>query len=335
MSKRSCLLAIRFSLGYDLRTVLFFKTFPNEFFSAMMNHEMSDNMSDNNMNNDNNAVDSQINATSIVGASEETLVVLAQTAVSQCNWTVGECASEWTQKYAKGRTDADFAAKVGLSTDQIYQRRRVSETFGAIRDQFPSLKWSHFYASLTWDDALDALKWSEENQLTVKSMRAWKRSHIDGEDLTESAQSTEPFDGFAGDPDIVFVSQQLDEVRDPDDWNEAEQRAYSSADVENGAMTVSSAAREAMGENDAEYVPFRSDAGSPGPNSTEGGATSTAVKSPIAPEQVAKRAVSALERINNALTSEILAEFGSLPPKLRDRFTQAIAELSSKVDSLS
>ena len=47
--------------------------------------------------------------------TEQELIANAQVAISNCNWTVGECASKWTERYAKGRTDADFGALVGLS----------------------------------------------------------------------------------------------------------------------------------------------------------------------------------------------------------------------------
>ena len=64
--------------------------------------------------------------------TEQQLVQIAQQALSSCNWTVGECAAKWTKKFAKGRTDADFGNMVGLSGDQVYQRRRVWETFAEI-----------------------------------------------------------------------------------------------------------------------------------------------------------------------------------------------------------
>ena len=47
--------------------------------------------------------------------TEKDLIQRAQTAVSQCNWTVGECAVQWTKKFARGRTDADFGELVGMS----------------------------------------------------------------------------------------------------------------------------------------------------------------------------------------------------------------------------
>src|SRR4029077_11380043 len=99
--------------------------------------------------------------------SEEQLVTRAQEAVSLCRWVVGECASTWTQRYARGRTDGDFAVLIGLSGDQVYQRRRVWDTFAALRDEFETLKWSHFYAALNWDDARDCLSWADETHSTV------------------------------------------------------------------------------------------------------------------------------------------------------------------------
>ena len=41
--------------------------------------------------------------------TEAQLIARAQMALSECRWTVGECAARWTQRFARGRTDADFA----------------------------------------------------------------------------------------------------------------------------------------------------------------------------------------------------------------------------------
>jgi len=121
-----------------------------------------------------------------VHETEEQLVTTAQEAVFQSNWIVGECAAKWTERYARGRTDADFALLVGLSADQIYQRRRVWEAFQGQRDTFPHLKWSHYYCALTWDDARECLEWAEETLSTVAEMRAWRRARR-GEDLSLEA----------------------------------------------------------------------------------------------------------------------------------------------------
>src|SRR5690606_6066307 len=128
------------------------------------------------------------------------------------NWVVGECASRWTQRYAKGRTDADFGLLVGLSGDQVYQRRRVWETFGDVRDTYASLKWSHFYISLNWDDAPECLQWAEENQATVAELKMWRRTLQGAEAVDDS-----PPDPWGGDPNVSFVPTMPVPVRDVDE----------------------------------------------------------------------------------------------------------------------
>ena len=119
-----------------------------------------------------------------VAVSEEALIEKARKAMNQCNWVVGECVTKWITKYARGRTDADFGQLVGLSGDQVYQRRRVWETFGSselIRNS-ESIRWTHFYVALNWEDATECLNWAEEQEATVAEMRAWRRAK-NGDDL--------------------------------------------------------------------------------------------------------------------------------------------------------
>lgn len=122
----------------------------------------------------------------IVQQAEETeqqLIERARQADSDAAWTIGECASLWTQRYAKGRTDADFAKLVGLSRDVVTQRRLVHETFSDVCDSNHKLCWTHFYVALNWDDASECLAWADENGATVAEMKAWRRMQH-GEDLT-------------------------------------------------------------------------------------------------------------------------------------------------------
>ena len=137
--------------------------------------------------------------------------------MSDSSWVIGECAAQWTEKYAKGRTDADFGAMVGLSGDQIYQRRRVWETFGDVKDQYAHLKWSHYYIALTWDDAPECLQWAEENQATVAELKAWRRA-VNGEDLSIS----EPFEEYPTDSEVTFVSDEPISVKDPSGYGQTE-----------------------------------------------------------------------------------------------------------------
>src|SRR5207249_5275272 len=78
---------------------------------------------------------------------------------------------------------ADFGELVGMSGDQVYQRRRVWETFADVQVQYASLKWSHFYIAVTWDDAAECLNWANDNDATIAEMKAWRRLQH-GEDVT-------------------------------------------------------------------------------------------------------------------------------------------------------
>ncbi|MEX0717945.1 MAG: hypothetical protein WD066_15225 [Planctomycetaceae bacterium] len=247
-----------------------------------------------------------------VRETEQQLVARAQESVSQCNWTVGECAAVWTKKHARGRTDADFAAMVGLSSDQVYQRRRVWETFSDVRERYPGLKWSHFYVALNWDDAPECLQWGEENQVTVAEMKAWRRARH-GEDLTAP-----PADDWGGDPAIAFVPATPTEVRAPGNGGHAISAGRNGGEraaVESSADRQAAVAREAAA---SEEEPGRE-------------RIAVAEKPQANVEQVALRMISQLERINNAFTPEFGEQFRRLPGKVRGRLVKAVGELGSKV----
>ncbi|VAX38977.1 hypothetical protein MNBD_PLANCTO02-1098 [hydrothermal vent metagenome] len=259
--------------------------------------------------------------TKIDTSSETKIISTAQQAVSQCNWVVGECAFEWTKRYAKGRTDADFALQVGLSPDQVFQRRRVWETFGDVFKDYSSLKWSHFYVSVNWDDASECLQWGEENGGTVAEMKAWRRAQR-GEDLKEE---DDPQDEWGNDPTITFVSDQQVQVRDPDGaYGEGEGGMRNPSEP---VETMSAAARD----SEAGYAPFRSGAGAPAPQ--EGGVAVADRPQPNA-EQLLKKMTGSITRLNKSLDSSILNEMKKLSGEQREAFKKAVAELSAKVAGL-
>ncbi|MEX1098478.1 MAG: hypothetical protein WED34_20705 [Planctomycetales bacterium] len=249
-----------------------------------------------------------------VRETEQQLVARAQESVSQCNWTVGECAALWTRKYSRGRTDADFAGMVGLSSDQVYQRRRVWETFSDVRGNYIALKWSHFYVALNWDDAPECLQWAEENQATVAETKAWRRAR-NGEDLTAPA----PADDWGGDPAISFVPSTPTEVRDPADFG----RGESSTGNRNGGDRQPAETQAAVARG----------AGAPG-GDAEGGRVVVAERPQPSVEQVVLRMISQLERMNNVFAPEFRKQFRQLPGKVRARFVKAVSELGSKVSDL-
>ncbi len=138
--------------------------------------------------------------------SEAALIQRAKKSLSASSWEVGECASLWTERWAKGRTDADFGEAVGLSADQVYQRRRVWDRWGGETDLSRNLSWTHFREALAWDNASDCLKWAYDNQATVSEMKAWRTAQSGECEVGElEVDSVDPFgddDRFAWiDPD--------------------------------------------------------------------------------------------------------------------------------------
>ncbi|WP_145308808.1 hypothetical protein [Gimesia fumaroli] len=256
--------------------------------------------------------------------TEEQLIDRAREAMSESSWVIGECASQWTKKYSKGRTDADFGAMVGLSGDQIYQRRRVWETFGDVREQYAKLKWSHYYIALTWDDAPECLQWAEENEATVAELKAWRRA-INGEDLSIS----EPFEEYPVDSEVAFVSDEPISVKDPSEYGQGEGDGFESGGRESSdaSATVGAHARD-MGTSGGDYSPFRSGAASPAPQSS-GAEAAVVAKPEITPEQAIKRICAAVERSYKMLSPEVQSAFPELSPKLKKRFIKAVSDLNS------
>jgi hypothetical protein len=256
--------------------------------------------------------------------SEEQLVSRAQDAVSQCRWVVGECAANWTARYARGRTDNDFAVLIGISGDQVYQRRRVWETFHEIRGEYPALKWSHFYAALTWEDARDCLSWAEETHSTVAEMRAWRRAQR-GEDLT-----IDP----AEDESIQYLPSQPEYVQDPSQngGEEGSREGYpqQGGGVESDRAVLNGVARQA-GTGNEEYTPFKTGATTPPSGQSD---RAGAPSEPLTTEQLAKRFTSTVEKFIKLMTPEFRREFRKLPEPVKERFLNVIGELRDHVSEL-
>lgn len=251
--------------------------------------------------------------------TESALIARALSALSRCNWEVGECASQWTKRFARGRTDADFAALVNLSADQIYQRRRVWETFGDVCDNYPQLKWSHFYAALNWDDASECLQWAQDVQAGVAEMRAWRRAQH-GEDLSESS----------ADESMGFGPVELTVTSESAPFEGGTVRASGPAGntaVAEGKQTAALAAGGAQPSTNAPYSPFREDAATPAPRET-------AERQEPTTEQLVKRMTSAIERCHAAMSPQFVRQFGKLPEKVRMRFLKAVEQLSEKAAGL-
>jgi len=111
---------------------------------------------------------------SVEAMTEDQIVNAARQVIaaeSKAQWIIGRLAHEWTQRYGKGRTDADFAEMVGLERSQITQRRLVYEAYGDVCDSYHKLSWSHFYAACDWDDAEERLAEAETHGWSVAKMK--------------------------------------------------------------------------------------------------------------------------------------------------------------------
>lgn len=260
--------------------------------------------------------------------SETQLIQTAQAAVSSCNWVVGECAAKWTVKYAKGRTDTDFATEIGLTPDQVYQRRRVWETFGDVYTEYGNLKWSHFYVALNWDDAPECLQWAEENEATVAEMRAWRRA-VQGEDLTEASE--EQYSEWGGDPSIVYVPFENTLVKDPADMPVPVAGGGRLREAGQSAETVAAHARESQGGED--YAPFKQGATAV-PGNEQGRATANELSPHELAEQLVKKLTVALERFDKDLSPSVAREMTKLDDKMRSRLLKALNEVNSRVSKI-
>lgn len=263
---------------------------------------------------------------SLEQSTEDQLVERAQLAVSSCRWVVGECAARWTERYSRGRTDGDFAALVGLTPDQIFQRRRVWETFHSIRDQYVDLKWSHFYAALTWDDSAECLQWAEETKATVAEMKAWRRARR-GEDLEQPGEDPSMAD-LMGAGAIQFVPDELSHVTDPGpDYGTGRQGVRIPGQMGEGVPDrLAGVAREV--EGDAAYTPFRADA------AQVPGKTVKPAAEPVTTEQLVRRMTAQLERFSKVLSPAFASEFRDLPTEVQDRFTKAVSDFTGRAGDL-
>jgi hypothetical protein len=261
-----------------------------------------------------------------VKESEEQLISVARDAVSRCNWVVGECAAKWTQRYARGRSDSDFGQLVGLSGDQIYQRRRVWDAFGDSYRNYPALKWSYFYVALNWDDAGECLRWAQDSEATVAQMRAWRRAQR-GEDLF--SESSEGYSEWAAPLSVDTAGLPLSRVVDPSQFTPSgngNRAGMESRADRGGVVTMGAVARDA----DDSYAPFRSGAGSPPPKPKSD--DPAAARQELTPEQFWKRASGMLDKFAHALTPRLLRSLNKQPDEIRDRVRKALEEIREKLD---
>lgn len=247
--------------------------------------------------------------------TEVALIERARQALSGCNWTIGECASQWTQRFARGRSDADFGGLIGLSGDQVYQRRRVWETFADVHSEYGKLSWSHFYTALTWDDSAEVLQWANEYDASVNEMKAWRRAQH-GENLDEPPEDDDEL------PPGTVIDQ---------DPRTAAERPIAAPSSRQAAPQTAALSRTSTAPAAEEgYAPF-----SPGAR----GAVATAPASDVDraeedAERVLRRVASAIEKCTAAISPDVLKNFKGVPYELQQRVINAADNLAAMVAGL-
>jgi hypothetical protein len=145
--------------------------------------------------------------------------------VSTTNWDKGQIIHAWRQ--ALGASDAPtseysdeaWSRRVGNVTPQHVGRlRRAYERFGAIRDDYPGLYWSHFQAALDWDDAELWLEGAVQNDWSIAEMRhqRWEANGgIDPQPADDETSLSTPWDEDADPQEADVVSGTLGTVASP------------------------------------------------------------------------------------------------------------------------
>ncbi len=98
--------------------------------------------------------------------------------VSTTNWEKGKIICQWRHTLKQDGfaprhySDESWSRQIGNVTPQHTGRlRKVSARFGMVWQDYPGLYWSHFFASLDWDDAELWLEGAIQNCWSISQMR--------------------------------------------------------------------------------------------------------------------------------------------------------------------
>ena len=112
--------------------------------------------------------------------------------VSTTNWEKGAVIAEWRQSLVEAGADSSeysdeaWSRRVGRITPQHVGRlRRVHESYGETYTGFEGLFWSHFHATIDWDDAEMWLEGAVQNRWSVSQMRRQRWETLGGDEADE------------------------------------------------------------------------------------------------------------------------------------------------------
>jgi hypothetical protein len=134
-----------------------------------------------------------------------------QRLVSTTNWEKGRIIAHWRQALIaagappQAYSDEAWSRTVGnVSSQHVGRLRRVYDRFGAVRNDYPGLYWSHFQATLDWNDAEMWLEGAVQNSWSISQMR-YQRWEVLGAPADQQPRDEE------------IVSSELDEDYAPSD----------------------------------------------------------------------------------------------------------------------
>ncbi|MEK6234709.1 MAG: hypothetical protein N2C14_08355 [Planctomycetales bacterium] len=164
--------------------------------------------------------------------------------VSMTNWEKGRIVCQWRDALvadevpARDFSDETWSRRVGnVSSQHVGRLRRVFQKFGQSYVNYSGLFWSHFLASLDWEDSDVWLQGAIENRWSVAVMRQkrWQAlgappeltpkdeeivaSEFDEDAVQPSAEEVEPDDSDDGPVRENFDVNAVEEA--PFDENEA------------------------------------------------------------------------------------------------------------------
>jgi len=138
--------------------------------------------------------------------------------VSSTNWEKGRIIHQWRLALIEAQasplqfSDEAWSRRVGnVSSQHVGRLRRVFDRFGAVRESYSGLYWSHFQAAIDWNDAEMWLEGAVQNGWSVAEMRT-SRWMAMGSPVEESPQET---DVVAAEMDEDVVAEVTTEIKDP------------------------------------------------------------------------------------------------------------------------
>lgn len=171
--------------------------------------------------------------------AEKDLLAKMARAVTRDHWKFGEWAAEWTQKFERGRTDADLAKAVNaidadadVSRQYINDCRRVWLTFGATGKRIESLKFCHHLIALDNDEE-NATKWLKKSE-----EKAWTTTELRRQIVSSLQATGTPADDALGGP-VVRDVETDDESEVKDGSSQGSNRGSKNVGTPEDALPVS------------------------------------------------------------------------------------------------